>query len=50
MDLLEELKISLKEIENKLNEGKVIEEEDMKMLFLKSLIEEETGHGTGTRK
>ena len=49
MEILQELKTALKEIEKKLSENVELNEKDMQILFLKSLIEEETGNGASAR-
>lgn len=50
MELIKELKDALQLIEKKLGENKELTDEELQTLFLKSLIEEETGNGASTRK
>lgn len=50
MDLLNEINRELAKVADKLNQQKSLETEDFEILFLKSLIEEETGHGTRTKE
>lgn len=45
MSLIEELKESLEAIDEKVKGQQTLEKDDLEILFLKSLIEEETGHG-----
>ena len=49
MNLLDELNNKLDVIENKLKSQEQLEQDDIKVLFLKALIEEETGNVSSTK-
>lgn len=50
MNIVDEMNLEIIKLIDKLNSGSKIEEKDFELLFIKSLIEEETGNGPRTRE